>query len=94
MDGPVPDPGIERPGTGRPERDARAEGSVGDQVNRNGVKRREDAIDRQQNPRRGVGIDTEDLENSGNQVGIERRFPGGGASMPFCLLYTSDAADE
>src|ERR1700728_3689183 len=76
MNGPVPDIGIERPRSSRPECDPRAEGSVRNQKHRNGGERCEQTVDQQQNPRGSISVDAENLEDSADQVGIKWRFPG------------------
>src|ERR1700684_1233717 len=81
MNRPVPDIGIEGPGSRRPEGDARPESSMRNQVNWNRSKRSEDAIDGEQHPRRGVRVDAEDFKDSADQVGIGRRLPCTGACM-------------
>ena len=81
MDRPIPNVRIERPDPRRPDCNARSERFVCDQENRNGSERRKEAVDRQQNPRRGVGVDSKYLEHAPHQVGIKRWLPRAGAGV-------------
>ena len=81
MNRPVPDIGIKRPRPGRPQCNARAEGPVRNQEYRNSGERCKKAIDRQQYPCGCVSVDAKNLEDSANQVGIERWLPGGGTGI-------------
>src|ERR1700688_1390687 len=83
MNGPIPDVGTERPRDGRPSGNTFVEGLVRDKENGNSSERREQAVNAEQHPRRSLRIDAESLEHSADQVGIERRLPGGRAGIAF-----------
>src|ERR1700676_69441 len=83
MNRPVPDVRIERPGPRGPKRNSRPETSVCDQINGNRSECCEKAVDRQQNPRRGVAVDTKNFKDSSHQVGIEWRLPCAGPGISF-----------
>ena len=65
-----------RPGPCRTDRDFFREHSARDEKNRNAGQRGKYTVDAQQNKRRRSRINTEDMEHSGDQVWIQRRFPG------------------
>src|SRR5579859_161290 len=74
---PIPEPGQQCPDARRPQRDAIVRHSLRNQVNRHAGKRRQQAVETQNHPRRGVGVHAEYLEHPSHEVGIKRRFPGG-----------------
>ena len=52
-----------------------------DQINRDAGEGGKNAVDGQQPPGRGIRIDSENLEDASDQVGIQRGFPCRGAGI-------------
>src|ERR1700730_4039322 len=76
---PVPNVWKEGPRPCRPQCDVLAESSAGYQINRNAGQCRQQAVDGQQRPGGGVSVNPKHLEDCGHQIGVQWRFPGGGA---------------
>src|SRR6202790_2512411 len=92
MDGPIPEVRAKRPGDCGPPGDPVAESFVRDQKNWDAGERREKAVDAQQYPCGRLRVDTKNFKDSADQIGIERRLPGGGAGIAF--VGTAEAAAQ
>jgi len=88
-EGDFPDPadgvlhggGIEGPYPRGPEGNAAVVAAVGDEIDEDGGGGGEDGVEREDDPAGERGVDSAELEDSGEQQRIEGRDPGGGAGV-------------